>query len=319
MGLLSNFQPQAQTSTSASANNAIGSSIATSYANYIPQLYSGPSYINPAQLQGYGYRSSQRGVLGAGLSQAQYQNAKDSRKFIMDYESQQQANKMALLQTLMGGIGSMGSTNYNNIYQPALTAGVNDFNQAIGRSDAATTGSLSQLDAANKAAQAQLKPYLDTGEATLSGITQLLGGNPGQAEQYIKNTPGYQFRYNSGLDAAKSTLAGKAAMNSGKAIKALTQYGQDFATAEYDNSLNRMYSLLGITSPMTETAANMWQQLGLNQSNVTQEGANRSTGLLQNLAGFRGDLAKSQATNTSSIDQARLQALANLGSQLAGG
>lgn len=58
-------------------------------------------------------------------------------------------------------------------------------------------------------------------------------------------TPGYDFRLNEGRNALEASAAQRGGVNSGATLQALTQYGQDYATGEYNNYLNRLSGLAG--------------------------------------------------------------------------
>lgn len=56
-----------------------------------------------------------------------------------------------------------------------------------------------------------------------------------------KDTPGYEFRLKQGQEALENSAAAKGGLFSGNTGIALQEYGQDYATSEYDNYLRRLY------------------------------------------------------------------------------
>lgn len=56
-------------------------------------------------------------------------------------------------------------------------------------------------------------------------------------------TPGYDFRLNEGLGALENSAAARGGLYSGAAMKSALQYGQDYATGEYNNYLSRLSGL----------------------------------------------------------------------------
>jgi hypothetical protein len=56
-------------------------------------------------------------------------------------------------------------------------------------------------------------------------------------------TPGYQFRLNEGLEAVEAGTAQRHGLASGATMKAMNKFGQDYATGEYTNYLNRLAGL----------------------------------------------------------------------------
>lgn len=67
-------------------------------------------------------------------------------------------------------------------------------------------------------------------------------------------TPGYDFRLQEGVNALRAGQAGQSGMVSGRTMRDLTKYGQDYASSEYGNYLAR---LAGLTDMGTGAAANM--------------------------------------------------------------
>jgi hypothetical protein len=57
-------------------------------------------------------------------------------------------------------------------------------------------------------------------------------------QDLISNDPGYMARYQQGLDAQQRGAAAQGTLLSGGQLKAAAQYGQDYATNEYQNYVN---------------------------------------------------------------------------------
>jgi hypothetical protein len=55
----------------------------------------------------------------------------------------------------------------------------------------------------------------------------------------FQTDPGYQFRMGEGQKAVENSAASRGGALSGAALKAITKYGQDFASNEYTNAYNR--------------------------------------------------------------------------------
>lgn len=90
-----------------------------------------------------------------------------------------------------------------------------------------------------------------------------LGGDQAAAEQAFQqyqDSTGYQFRLGQGMDAIEGSRAARGVLNSGATAKELTQYGQNMASAEFNNYLDRL---------------GQQQQVGLNSAyQVASSGAN---------------------------------------------
>lgn len=107
------------------------------------------------------------------------------------------------------------------------------------------------------------QPYTSAGESALSQYQAMLPGlEAPTAEIYdisktmdpivqqiregdFTKSPGYDFRMREGQKALEQAAAAKGQLYSGATGKALTRYGQDYATSEYDNFLNRKRAQLG--------------------------------------------------------------------------
>lgn len=62
----------------------------------------------------------------------------------------------------------------------------------------------------------------------------------------LRATPGYQNRYNTGENTVQAGQAARHNVFSGRAGKELAQYGQEFASNEYNNEVNRLSNLVGL-------------------------------------------------------------------------
>lgn len=64
----------------------------------------------------------------------------------------------------------------------------------------------------------------------------------GVASGFTK-TPGYDFRMRQGMDALESSAAARGRLFSGATMQAATEFGQDYATSQYEPFLNRLEGL----------------------------------------------------------------------------
>lgn len=78
----------------------------------------------------------------------------------------------------------------------------------------------------------------------------------------ITKTPGYQFRLGEGIKALDRSAAARGRLRSGAQVKAITKFGQDYATNEYDNMLRRFYNLAGVGQNATTTTGQFGQYAG---------------------------------------------------------
>jgi hypothetical protein len=99
------------------------------------------------------------------------------------------------------------------------------------------------------------------------------GGGSAGMQAALETSPGFQFRLAEGQKALERSAAAKGTLLTGGTAKALTRYGQDFASNEYNNRYNQLYGL---------------SQLGLNA-------AGQSGSLGSSYAGQAGNLLSNQA------------------------
>lgn len=122
----------------------------------------------------------------------------------------------------------------------------------------------SSFDAIQNRLQQLYKPQTQTtaGGAPGTSLTQA------QAFDRFRNQPGYQFGLDQGVKALESSAAASGGLFSGKAGKALTQFGQNYADQQgYTPYMNRLASLAGIG----QTATGQNNQIGMQTaSNVGQ-------------------------------------------------
>lgn len=101
----------------------------------------------------------------------------------------------------------------------------------------------------------------------------------------LQNDPGYQFRMQEGQRALQRSAAARGGLNSGAFAKALTQYGQDYASNEYNNAYNRF------TNDQTNRFNRLSSIAGLGQNANAQLGtlgANYAGQVGNNLTGLAG-------------------------------
>ncbi len=122
-------------------------------------------------------------------------------------------------------------------------------------------------------------PWREAGERALGTLEERVAAGPGE---YTKS-PGYESRLKEGQ---RNLLAQTGGYRSGATDKALVRYGQDYATSDYDNFLNRYYrslnplqSLAGVGqsagSQQAQQAQTYGQQAG---QNIMQQGQQRASG-----------------------------------------
>lgn len=119
-------------------------------------------------------------------------------------------------------------------------------------------------------------------------------------DQY-RNSTGYDFRVNQGLNAVNSGYAGRGSIKSGAAMKAVNDYGQGMASQEFGNYLNALgnqqslgmsagSALAGVGQNYANSLGNIYTQNGANQANAALVKANALGSGINGLANLGGSI-----------------------------
>lgn len=96
--------------------------------------------------------------------------------------------------------------------------------------------------------QKNQQPWLEAGQGALTQLSDLLkpggelqqGFDPNSVD--VTKDPGYQFRLDQGQKALERSAAARGATGSGGTLKAITRYGQDYASNEYKDAYSRAFN-----------------------------------------------------------------------------
>lgn len=140
-------------------------------------------------------------------------------------------------------------------------------------------------------ARGDVQPYQDTGKLALSqlGTGVAPGGEFNQqydASKILSGDPGYQFRLDQGRQALERAEAAGGSIGGGGAVKAGTQYAQDYASGEYNNAFQRfqqqqqqrfgqLSSLAGLGENANAIVSNAGAGAASNVSNTSLTAANQ--------------------------------------------
>lgn len=90
-------------------------------------------------------------------------------------------------------------------------------------------------------------PWREAGLGALGNLNRFI--TPGEdVSALVQSDPGYQFRLNEGINNITSNRAARGSLDSGGTLKALTRYGQDYASSEFGNAFNRNATVAGLGS-----------------------------------------------------------------------
>lgn len=116
---------------------------------------------------------------------------------------------------------------------------------------AAKSTNTSEASSSNQAfpfLQGALSPFIGQAQQAGGQMANMLGLNGAQAQSGAfdawKGSTGYQAGLDQGLDAVTGTAASKGLLNSGSALKALTQFGQDYASSKYGDYMTQLQNLI---------------------------------------------------------------------------
>jgi len=134
----------------------------------------------------------------------------------------------------------------------------------------------------------QFQPYIGTGQSALYSLASLYGlpgadgtvNGTGAQDAYNKFTqlPSYQFPYQQGALSANRALAAQGLTGSGAQAKALTQYGQGYASSNFNNYISQLASLAGMGQNAVGSLGNIGTGTGTNVNNISNSLAGTTAG-----------------------------------------
>lgn len=212
---------------------------------------------------------------------------------------------------------------------------------AVIGANAAEDAAQKQADATTYAANLQKQmfdqqeqdqqPWRQAGSAALSQL-----GNPDFQRDFtmadFQKDPGYDFRMQQGQAALERSAAARGGLQTGGTLQALTQYGQDYASNEYQNAynrfnndrtqrFNRLSSIAGVgqtaNAQLGQAGQNYANQVGgLATSNANAQGAAgiaRANGFSNALSGIGNNWMQMSMMNRMMPQQGTLGSLGGVG------
>lgn len=108
----------------------------------------------------------------------------------------------------------------------------------------------------------------------------------------FRNSTGYQFRLGQGMDAVNSGYAGAGTLKSGAALKAINEYGQNFASNEFGNYMGMLGNQQGIGFNAASAQAGVSQNMGNSLANIAMnKGENAANAALSKTNGLANGLS----------------------------
>ena len=174
---------------------------------------------------------------------------------------------------------------FSNLFNPS---------KAVGQ---ASRKAIAETRATREANTALFAPYVMTGAQGLGRLGDVYGLNGVDAQERaaasFQTYPGYQFRFDQGIDAIDRSSAAKGMLRSGAQLKALNEYGQGVASQEYNRWLSGLGDMakIGIAGASSNAAANTSANQSINKAYMDYGNAQAGQGIAQ--MGFLGNLVGS--------------------------
>jgi hypothetical protein len=183
---------------------------------------------------------------------------------------------------LSGILGSKAATDAKNA-QIAAEQNV------IANNNAAKDASLNTNRDLYQSEVKAFQPYQSTGTGALDLLAKgtATGGvfnSTPTGEQVLAQDPGYQFRLDQGNQALLRAAAAGGGLGSGGTLKAAQQYGQDYASNEYNNAYNRYANTRQANYGNLLNLANLGQNANSQFANATGQYGNQFTGVTMGTA-----------------------------------
>lgn len=112
-------------------------------------------------------------------------------------------------------------------------------------------------------------------------------------ESIMAMDPGYQFRLQEGNKALENAAKARGLFKSGGSVKEMMRYGQDYASGEFGNIVNRLAGITGTGQQAANTSAGLGANYAGNVGNLMTGAANA-----RGAAGIAGANAWGQGFNT---------------------
>ena len=193
-----------------------------------------------------------------------------------------------------GGLIDLGLDLYNvyNQYSSANDASRNASNAQV----QSTQASIDFMRESRDMGLALNTPFIDASYEALDA-QKAMAGLSSSGNYNWQQDPGYQFRLEEGQKAVQRSAAAKTGALSGAAVKAMNNYTQDYASAEYGNIYNRLGTLSQLGQTSASNSSSLYQRAGEYMGDSMQRAGdarasgyvgnnNANQGLYRNIAGM---------------------------------
>jgi len=154
-------------------------------------------------------------------------------------------------------------------------------------------------------------PFLEAGTKAIGELEKRVFEGPGDFEA----GPGYEFRVSEGIRSREQGAAARGKVFSGQQAKALTEFGQNIASQEYDKFLSQYYqsltpfqSLAGVGQTTVGQSGAAGEAYAGAVTGITQTGADNIGASFQNVA----DVNAANTINQANIASGTISDLAGI-------
>lgn len=151
------------------------------------------------------------------------------------------------------------------------------------------------------------EPYRQAGETALQTYQDLTYGTEQDKLAELIKTPGYQFRLEEGQKAIDRMASAKSGMFSGRQLKAAQRYGQDYATSEYGNFMDRVGVLMQQGAQSAQQAGALTQGSSTMQQGILSQKASAIGQTGANISNINQQVGRDIAAGYSQMGAARAQ------------
>lgn len=181
----------------------------------------------------------------------------------------------------------------NSIVEIASLGTIDDFTGSEEAADVLREGQESAADAITESTEQIIdfqewlwgeqrelsQPFVDAGAEALPGLTDQIN-QPFTAEDMMQD-PGYQFRLSEGMKGIENSAAARGMQLSGRTLKGIGRYAQDYASGEFDKAYGRrqqgINNLMNLAYMGQAAAAGQAAQGSVMGGNITTALTNQGT------------------------------------------
>jgi hypothetical protein len=150
------------------------------------------------------------------------------------------------------------------------------------------------------------------------GSNQMTQPNSQSVLENLRNTPGWQARFQAGQAAVQNSAAARGTLNSSGTLMGLTQFGQNLGDTMYQENLKNRLDAFNATSPAIGAIASNQMTTGQNlgqaqQNSSAQQAANAITGATSVANAYVGGASAISSLYAKKQDQAAAMGAAQLG------